>query len=137
MVLRHFLSQKMYQSHILQRTGLTQYRYIQCIFDNYLRYLHYSQCLFVSPEQKFPPPLGLMRISWKPLFPCDLLVCKNHCKVGITSLSYQYMIVKYRPWKTLISLYSRFTLDLDKCFLPDGVTSYLKAIYRRKFAFIG
>jgi hypothetical protein len=29
---------------------------------------------------------------------------QNRWKVGITSLPCQYMMVKHRPWKTLISL---------------------------------
>ena len=33
----------------LANSGLTQCRHIQCIFDNKFRYLHYKQCLYVSP----------------------------------------------------------------------------------------
>ena len=31
-------------------------------------------------------------------------LAQNRCKAGITSLPCQYMMVKHRPWKTLISL---------------------------------
>ena len=35
---------------------------------------------------------------------CATCWLESHCKVGITSLPDQDIMVKHRPWKTLISL---------------------------------
>ena len=63
--------------------------------DDACRLLSEAPAVRCQVLQRFNEDKSLSATCW---------LAQNRCKAGITSLPCQYMMVKHRPWKTLISL---------------------------------